>query len=151
VSDDIAGRPPSRARTLTVLLALASLASVVVAIWLGWVSAVVLPRVDPEHAGMWGFVAAALVGFSALCAAHLRVEGGSSAAGLRWGLLAASLAAIAFGVYVLCDTLNAARRGRHFEGYLLLIGLVLTVHGLLALSHAWISGRVPSAAAGIPE
>jgi hypothetical protein len=132
---------PALVRRLGAIVAVASLLTVVLGLWLGWVSAVVLPRRDPAHVSMWLTVATGFVLFSGLCSALLRAEG--RPAFLRGAVLVASLIALALGVYGARDALEAAATGRHFEGYLLLMGVVLSVHGACAFVYAWVRGSAP--------
>jgi hypothetical protein len=54
-----------------------------------------------------------------------------------------SLAAIGFGTWAIGSMLAAPGKGAHFEGYLLVMGVVLAGHGLCALAYA--ARRVRSA------
>ncbi len=118
--------PPLLGR-LASFLALFSLASIGVGLWLGWTSAIVLPRQDPALAATWLAVAGGLVAYSGLCSALLRAPG--SAAGLRGFVVAVSLVALGLGLYGI---------GRHFDGRSLLVSCVVVVHAICALTYAWV-------------
>jgi hypothetical protein len=99
------------------------------------VSVTVLPSRDPGHVLMWRLIAAALLAWSGACWARTI---GISHAALRAAVLLLSVAACAFGVY-------AITRNRD-EGYLLLMGVILCTHALLAAVHE-IRTAVPRPAA----
>ena len=114
------------------LLALASLATLAVAIWLLLVSAFVLPSHDPTRIPMWIAIAIGLLLYSGLCLVHLGAPPG--AATLRRAVLLLSLPVIAAGLYAVVSMLQAD--GRHFESYLLVIGVIVGGHGLVAFLDA---------------
>jgi hypothetical protein len=113
-----------RRSALSGLLALASLATAGVAAWLLVVSVTVLPARDPGQVVMWRLIAVAFLAYSGACWAR---TSGISHAALRAAVLLLSMAACAFGVY-------AITRNRD-EGYLLLMGVILCGHALLAVVH----------------
>jgi hypothetical protein len=112
------------------LVWLATAATTVTAAWLIGVSIAVLPERDPARVGFWVVVAAALLGFAALTAMHLARWGGAL---VRWLARAAGLAATVAGAWLAITTLAATGE---FEGYLLLIGIVVAAHGALVTLSA---------------
>jgi hypothetical protein len=115
-------------------LQLVSIATAVMAVWLAWVVLTILPSRDPGHVQVWAVVAiasAALVGVSLLATRG----GGPIVVGLL-GLL--STVAVAFGMLAVVSFLTTTAGGDP-EGYLAVIGLILTVHGALGL---WWTGIV---------
>jgi len=117
------------------LLALASLGTLAVALWLLLVTAFVLPGQDPARIPMWTVIAIALLCYSGLCLVHLGAPAG--AATLRRAVLLLSLPVIAVGLYAVITMLQAD--GRHFEGYLLVMGVIVGGHGLVAFLDAGLS------------
>ena len=122
---------------LKVMLSLASLMTLAVAAWLVTVIAFVLPRHDPARIPLWTGVAFGFMVYSALCIAYLVV--GARVRALRAIVLAMSLAAIGLGAYAVIQMVRASATGGHFEGYLLLMGLILAGHGLIALCNTALS------------
>lgn len=114
---------------LKALLAAAGLATALVALWLFTVVVTVLPSRDPSHAGMWTGIAWAFLAYAAISLAF--VVRGPRPALLPALVVAGSLGAIGFGGYAIVSTWNAA----HFEGYLVLMGLILVGHGACALAY----------------
>jgi hypothetical protein len=115
--------PPLRA-----ILVLCSLATAGMGLWLFWVIAVVLPARDPAHIPLWLGIATAYLAYAALSWAYL-------AAGPRQPVLriagpAGSAAALAWGLVLIAT----CARAPHFEGYLLLMGVVLVVHAVAAIA-----------------
>jgi hypothetical protein len=123
---------------LKALLALASLATIAVACWLFFVIAFVLPRHDPERVPMWTGVAIGFLVYSALCIAYLIL--GPRVRGLQAVVLLLSLGAIGLGGWGVVRMLTAD--GRHFEGYLLLMGLILAGHGVIAFANTAITTAI---------
>lgn len=111
-------------------LAAATFATATVALWLFMVCAVVLPERDPGHLPLWLGVACGTLAFAGLTGAF--VSRGSWRRALAPLVALGSLAAIVFGAAVITSSLRAA----HFEGYALLIGVVVAGHGLCALGSA---------------
>jgi hypothetical protein len=107
------------------VLGLASLATAAIALWLITVSFTVLPARDPAHIPMWRGVAIAFLAYSAICGASL--VAGPRLPWLRGTVLALSVAAMALGAYGVVTAVRAVNG--HFEGYLLLMGVVLFGHG----------------------
>ena len=122
---------------LKVMLSLASLMTLAVAAWLVTVIAFVLPRHDPARIPFWTGVAFGFVVYSALCIAYLVV--GARVRALRAIVLVMSLAAIGLGAYAVIQMVQASATGGHFEGYLLLMGLILAGHGLIAFCNTALS------------
>ena len=122
------------------LLGFASLVTAGVALWLFWVIASVLPIRDPLRVPMWRVVAVCLLAYSALSWAYL-LRGPRSTV-LRLLVLPLSVAAIGFGLYGSITMIRSAGTGGHFEGYMVLMGLILTGHGLCAIVHTVLSQRI---------
>jgi hypothetical protein len=120
---------------LKVMLAIASLMTLAVAAWLVSVIALVLPRHDPARIPLWTGVAFGFLVYSSLSIAYLVL--GARARALRAIVLVLSLAAIALGAYAVIRMVQAP--DRHFEGYLLLMGLILAGHGLIAFCNTALS------------
>lgn len=102
-------------------------ATAALAAWLLLTAMFVLPRHDPDHVLMWTLVAVGAAGLVALSILATRdaVEAGPATIVLLAGL---SLAALAFGLVAALSFLTGAD-----EGYLLVIGVVLILHGMLGL------------------
>ena len=120
-----------------------SLATVLVGLWLIFVITVVLPSRDPEHIPLWRAVAAGFFAYSGLTWAYLIK--GPRIAWLRWTVLLISLVAIALGIYGIVNMVMVARSGGHFEGYIILMGLILGGHGLTALVYTVLTRRIARA------
>jgi hypothetical protein len=118
-----------------------------VALWLLWVTAVVLPARDPAHIPMWRTVAACFLAYGALSWAA--VAAGRSHPPIRWAMGVTSVVAIVLGLYGIADAIRRAGPGGDFEGYILMMGFILAGHGLVGLLHALRAGgavRPPTAA-----
>jgi hypothetical protein len=122
-----------------VLLVLASIATAGVALWLFWVTAMILPARNPDHIAMWRVVAVCFLVYAALCGAS--VAKGARHALLRWSVGFVSVAAIALGIYGIADMIRRAGGGGDFEGYIALMGIILAGHGLTGLTYALLAGR----------
>lgn len=122
---------PSRLR---LWLLSSTLVTLSVALWLLWVTRTVLPMRDPAHIPLWRTVAVCMVTFAGVCAAFMAQ--GPNVTWLRWSVLVLSVAAIGAGLYGIVAMLQRAHTSGHFEGYVLLMGLILTVHGLAAIAYA---------------
>ena len=118
---------------LKALLTCAGLATGLIALWLFTVISFVLPRHDPAHVPMWTGFALGFLAYAALTLAF--VVRGPRPALLPAVVVLLSLAAIVFGGYAVSGMLAAASDGGHFEGYLLVMGIVLAGHGLCALAY----------------
>lgn len=123
---------------LKVLLALASLATMLVACWLFFVIAVVLPRHDPARIPMWTGVAIGFLGYSALSIAYLIL--GPRMRALQASVLILSVLAIGLGAWAVFKMFTADNQ--RFEGYLLLMGLILAGHGAVAFVYTAISSAI---------
>jgi hypothetical protein len=121
------------------LLAAAALTSLMAA-WLLWVSVVVLPARDPSHVLMWRLIAAAFLLYAGTSAVFATMDPWQRT--LRSLMTVESAGAVALGAYAAVQTLSmAASPGHHFEGYLLIMGVALTGHGLVALTYAVMTRR----------
>jgi hypothetical protein len=110
------------------------------ALWLSWVVMIVLPARDPGHILQWRIVALAFLGYASLTFAFL--IRGPRPAWLRWALLGLSVLAIALGVWGIVGMMHVARTGGHFEGYIVLMGILLSVHGLAAIGYERLTARI---------
>jgi len=127
--------------SLGVLLAGGAGATALIALWLLFVTTFILPTRDPAHVAIWRMIADLFGGYSiarvlVLHAPRRRLR--------RWVAAGLSVAAIAFGGYAAVITLRAATGGREAEGYLLLIGVMIAGHGVVGLTFALLSARVPT-------
>jgi hypothetical protein len=109
-------------------LQLASIATVAMAVWLVWVVLVILPSRDPGHVQVWAIVAA--VSAALVMVSLLATRGGGPIVLVVLALL--SVVALAFGLLVVVSFLTTVASG-DAEGYLIVIGFVLTLHGTLGL------------------
>ena len=121
------------------LLLAASVATMLVALWLLSAIAFVLPERDPAHIPMWRILAGCFLAYGALTWTCLVL--GPRNVALRSSVRAVSLAAMGFGLYAIGTTIRMANGG-HFEGYLVLMGLILFGHGLSAIVYTLLAGRV---------
>jgi hypothetical protein len=128
---DTASRLPTH--PIAVALAAAAIATVLVALWLVFTAVTILPVHDPAHVRMWLGVAAGFLVFALTTAAALREGRVGATARLVNAVLGVVAAGLGIGTAV--RVLSGAG---HFEGYLVLMALVLSVHGLLALLHAFL-------------
>jgi len=119
---------------LKVILGVSSAVTIAVALWLFSVIALVLPSRDPSHIPLWTGIAIGFLAYSGLCLAYLIA--GPRQVALRIVFLALSVAAVAFGACCVQQMISAAASGRHFEGYLLLMGLIIAGHGIAALVYS---------------
>jgi hypothetical protein len=108
--------------------------TIVVIVMTGWLVSVVvgvLPERDPSSIGPWAAVAVASGGLASLAlVATMRRDRLSDGLGRSFAVL--SLAAIAFGLFVLTSLAIPSGAG-HYEGYLLLVGLILGLEGAFGL------------------
>ena len=129
-----ASRPASASRTA---FALGAALTAGMALWLLFVTTAILPARDPAHVPLWRGIAAGFLAWALLSAWCLaRPPRGA----LRGALVTTALAACALGSFAAVRTL--AGSPAHFEGYLVVMGLLLAGHGAAGL--AW-------ARAGAPE
>jgi hypothetical protein len=115
---------------------LASISTFAVAIWLLFVTTFVLPGRDPAHVPMWRMIGFCGLAFSALSWACLAPRIGTRT--LHWALAGASSAAIAFAARAIYSMINLPPGG-HFEGYLVILGLLLGGHGAAGLVYCVLS------------
>jgi hypothetical protein len=125
------------------LLILCSLATVCVGLWLIFVIVVILPSRDSGHIALWRWVTLGFFAYSGLTLLYL--FRGPRATWLRRIVLFASSAAFAAGAYGIVNMIQVARSGGHFEGYIILMGLVLCGHGLTAIAYTFLAHRVARA------
>jgi len=118
---------------LKLLLGYASLATVCVALWLFSVIAFVLPSRDPSHIPLWRGIALGFLAYCALSWAY--IAAGPRNAWLRLLGPLASVAAVGFGIFLIVGAMQQASGGGHFEGYLILMGLIVSGHGLAAIAY----------------
>ncbi|HWK10208.1 MAG TPA: permease prefix domain 1-containing protein [Vicinamibacterales bacterium] len=130
----VAERYRSAGWCLGSLLVAACAATIAIAVWLTVVSIAVLPARDPSHTVLWQIVAAAFGAYGLAAAGY--VIFGFERALFRRLLSIMSVAASAGGGYILAMTIRTARAGGAFEGYLLVIGAVLSANGLIAVIYA---------------
>ncbi|HEX2754435.1 MAG TPA: hypothetical protein VHM48_03170 [Candidatus Limnocylindrales bacterium] len=120
--------------SLRVGLETLSIASVVLAGWLASVVLNVLPTRDPGHVQLWSLVTVGVVCFAA--ASFLAIRPVRRAPPFPAGLAAAlgvlAVAAVGFGLFVLGSEMSDALAGDP-EGYLFVVGVIVTAHGALAL------------------
>lgn len=120
-------RPAPVARTA---FALGATLTGAMALWLLFVASLILPARDPAHVPLWRGVAAGFLAWAALSAWCIaRPPHGA----LRALLCAAALSACALGTFAAVRTL--AGSPAHFEGYLVVMGVLLAAHG--AAGFAW--------------
>jgi hypothetical protein len=125
---------------LKALLAVASMATIVVALGLLTLITSVLPARDPDRIPLWTGVAIGFLIYSGLCIAYLVI--GPRHAALRTLVLLLSVTAIGLGAYGVIQMIQAATVGQHFEGYLLLMGIVLASHGVVAFIYTAMSAAI---------
>jgi hypothetical protein len=123
-----------------VLLRMASIATVGVALWLFWVIAFMLPGRGAAQIPMWRTIAVGFLFYSALSWGYL-VRGPRHAI-LRWTLVAASIAAMGLGLFGVIQMVMRALAGVDVEGYIVMMGLLLCGHGLVAIIYAALTGRI---------
>jgi hypothetical protein len=115
-------------------LELSSIASVAMAGWLASVVILVLPARDPEQVPLWAAVTVATTALAAVSFLAIR-RGRAIPAGLAAALAILAVAAVAFGLVVLGSAMAAALADDP-EGYLFVVGVILTAQGSLGL--AWL-------------
>jgi hypothetical protein len=128
-----------RASWLDGATAVAALASVLTAAWLLLVVATVLPSRDPSSVPGWTVFALALLAFVALTIADILRGGAGWPMRIAIGL--SSVTASLVGGWILVATMTSTT---HFEGYLVVVGAVVLVHGLVSLLRT-VVGRRPVA------
>ena len=130
---------------LEILVQLGAAATGAIALWLCYVVAVVLPAHDPQRVGLWTALA---IGFALDAVVTLVfVRRGARPGWLPWAVPALSLGAMAFGGCAVGAMLDPTRGA--FEGYLLVMGVVIGGQGVCALVYATLTvlraRKVPSA------
>jgi len=132
---------PAGARPLPLagLLTIAAAITGGLGLWLLAVCATVLPSRDAAHEPLWLGAAIACLAWSGL--AFARVRRGSRRGLLAASVLALSLAALAFGF----GALVAAVRRTEFEGYLVVIALVLVAHAIVSIASLALGARSAAA------
>ena len=120
---------------LRIGLELSSIATVAMAGWLAAIVLSVLPARDPGHVQLWAGVTVATVGLAAVTFLAIR-RGPALPASLAAVHTVLCVAAIGFGMLVLVSELTTVAAGDS-EGYLLVVGAILTAEGTLGL--AWLS------------
>jgi hypothetical protein len=122
------------------LVIAASSATTCAGIWLMGVS-FVLPARDPGTVAVWRGLAAAFVAYGVLSAASVvaRADGPALRGSVGW----LSSAAVVLGALHIGSTVQSLGHAKHFEGYVLLIGVILFTHGVIAL--AYVFRRAPEA------
>jgi len=121
------------------LLALAALATAAVGLWVYWVCATVLPGLHAKRIPMWITVASCFMGFSAL--SWVAVATGGRNRGVRTGLGAVSAVAVGLGSWAVLRMIHALTSGEDFEGYIILMGMAVTGHGVVGLIYSLLPRR----------
>jgi len=135
--------PPVRLR---LSLAITSLATAVVACWLFFVIASVLPGRDSSHLPTWRIVALGFLCFSGL--SWLLLGRGLRRRALCWAVRSLAVVAIGFGLSCVVEMVRHSSRGGHFEGYIVLMGVILCAHGASAVLYSFSS--VPASTSSSP-
>ena len=118
----------SRRSTIDQVALLAALGSSLVGAWLLVVTRTVLSSGDPGMIGIWTVAAVGFLAYAVFTVLLVLRDGRSPS--LRWSAVALSVVAVAIGGYLIASMLAATEA---FEGYLLLMGLVLAGHGAVVL------------------
>jgi hypothetical protein len=124
-------RSPRAAGSPALALAASAAGVVAAALWFAWVSVTVLPSRDPAHVGFWRGVAAALFALAVFGFAGLRP--GRRARAERLVRAGTGTAALGLGLGVIAREAGATAPGAHFEGYLVLLGAIVAIHGAVSL------------------
>lgn len=109
--------------------------------WLFGVALIVLPDRDPGHVATWTAVAVAFAAYAALSGAYLRLR--------RRHRIMTPVAAGISAVAILAGAWFAVPMiltSGDFEGYIVLIGLVLADQGAMVIANTLLNGRRPPAA-----
>lgn len=125
---------------LKLLVVAGALATGLIALWLCFVIVVVLPARDPQHVRMWTTIAVAFFAYAALSLVF--AVRGPRPPWLRSAVVLGSLAALGFGGYEILAMAGAGPTGVHFEGYLLLMGVVLATQGLCAFAYVMLTAAI---------
>ncbi len=121
-------------------LAVAAGANVLVAGWLAYTVTNVLPARDPARIPFWATVACAIVVFAAVSFAALKARAGARLLRTATGVL--GLPALGLGLGTAAKMLTHGGAGGNFEGYVIVIGALLAVHGAVAMAFAF-TGETP--------
>lgn len=113
------------------VVSLAATASALTAAWLLVVVVTVLPARDPSSAPGWTAFAVALLAFSAL--SFIDPRRSASRRSPRVVMAALSVVAVLVGGWVLMAAMSTTG---HVEGYLVVIGAVVLVHGVVSLARS---------------
>ena len=124
---------------LRIALRIAAVATLGLAAWLATVVVLVLPARDPDHVGLWTLVALGATGLALLSFVASSGRGRPSPAPAV-GLAVLGVASLVFGLFVIGSSMSDALTADP-EGYLVVIGLLLAVHGVVAL--AWTAAVTP--------
>jgi hypothetical protein len=124
------------------LVLAASCATTCAGIWLASVT-VLLPVRDASTMMVWRSLAAAFVMYGVLSAACVMDRRDRPVLRRVVGWL--SVAALVLGALHVGSTVQSFGSPRHFEGYVLLVGVILFAHGLIAFAYVH---RAPSASRG---
>ena len=120
--------------TTRAAFALGAAFTTAMALWLLFVTTTILPARDPAHVPLWRGVALGFLAWAMLSAWCLvRPPRGGL---LRAALFGIALLACVLGVFAAVRTL--AGDPAHFEGYLVVMGVLLAAHGAAGL--AWVRG-----------
>jgi HAAS len=137
-----------RARlSLGLLLAAGAGTTALIALWLLFVTTFILTTQDPANVSTWRVIAGLFGGYSILSVLLLEAPRRRLR---RWLTGGSSVLAIAFGGFAIAASSSTGSDGRHGEGYLLLMGALLAAHGLVGLTFALLSARIPSTKSGTP-
>jgi hypothetical protein len=117
---------------LGALLGFVAAATVAVAGWLFWVIQLILPQRDPARIPFWTAVAFGFLGYGVVTWIYLLTKWSLP---FRIALAVLSLVGIAFGAYAISIQFIRAGESEDFEGYLVLMGAVLSLHGAMLLVH----------------
>jgi hypothetical protein len=115
------------------LLACFTASTTLIAAWLLTVVTTILPIRDPGHVRMWAAIDLGFLVFAGLTLAV--VTRGPKPVLIRM-LSVLSLGALAFGGVAIRAMYVSVTTGAHFEGYQLLMGLLIAGHGACALAYA---------------
>jgi HAAS len=134
--DEIARRYRAEHPLLDGAVVIGGLACAAVAGWLLIVAATVLPRQDPEHVAFWNLVAVGFAVYAAMTLAYLRLRDRLRAA--VPAVAGVSAVAVVAGGWLAIPMLLTSG---DFEGYIVLMGVVLAGQGVVVLADAFASRR----------
>jgi len=113
------------------------LATALAALWLVFVTITVVPSRDPGHLRLWSSVTSGCFLFTLVSGTCLRVAFPSVA--LRAALILVSALLLAAGLYGISSMLRAP--AARFEGYVLLLGAIFSLSGLIGILYGALVGR----------